>query len=139
MKVGRALSTIRVFVLPLNWFRIELNHTVTCMVLKAMANDRRYELALCAINFVGLDLTPSGRWHQKQHIFLKVDAHEKGKPFRGPWAFSPQKLNRYSSIITDYCEWPMARHPGWALAFSRSLFQASLLPASVLPKPSSQN
>ncbi|GFX90279.1 uncharacterized protein TNCV_3848541 [Trichonephila clavipes] len=33
-------------VLPLNWGETELNCSVTCMVLKATANDRRH-LALC--------------------------------------------------------------------------------------------
>ncbi|GFV47477.1 uncharacterized protein TNCV_885491 [Trichonephila clavipes] len=39
-------------VLPLNWGGIEPNHTVTCMVLKAMDNDRRH-LALCHDEFRG--------------------------------------------------------------------------------------
>ncbi|GFV50187.1 uncharacterized protein TNCV_621001 [Trichonephila clavipes] len=40
-------------VLPRNWGGNELNCTVTCMVLKAMANDRRH---LAMMTFVGLDL-----------------------------------------------------------------------------------
>ncbi|GFU00786.1 uncharacterized protein TNCV_4819331 [Trichonephila clavipes] len=39
-------------VLPLNWGEIELNRSVTCMVLKATANDRRH-LALCHDEFRG--------------------------------------------------------------------------------------
>ncbi|GFW20211.1 monocarboxylate transporter 12 [Trichonephila clavipes] len=39
-------------VLPRNWDRIEPNHIVTCMVLKASANDRRH-LALCHDEFRG--------------------------------------------------------------------------------------
>ncbi|GFX76761.1 uncharacterized protein TNCV_664681 [Trichonephila clavipes] len=39
-------------VLPQNWGETELNHTVTCMVLKATANDRR-PLALCHDEFHG--------------------------------------------------------------------------------------
>ncbi|GFX80981.1 transposable element Tcb2 transposase [Trichonephila clavipes] len=39
-------------VLPQNWDEIELNCSVTCMVLKAMANDRRH-LALCHGEFRG--------------------------------------------------------------------------------------
>ncbi|GFY27314.1 uncharacterized protein TNCV_2069341 [Trichonephila clavipes] len=39
-------------VLPLNWGGIEPIRTVTCMVLKAMANDRR-NLALCHDEFRG--------------------------------------------------------------------------------------
>ncbi|GFW52172.1 uncharacterized protein TNCV_2426191 [Trichonephila clavipes] len=39
-------------VLPLNWGETELNHSVTCMVLKAMINDRHY-LALCNDEFCG--------------------------------------------------------------------------------------
>ncbi|GFW23221.1 uncharacterized protein TNCV_3803211 [Trichonephila clavipes] len=39
-------------VLPLNWGGIEPNRTVTCMVLKATANDRRH-LALCHDEFRG--------------------------------------------------------------------------------------
>ncbi|GFY26634.1 uncharacterized protein TNCV_2879621 [Trichonephila clavipes] len=39
-------------VLPLNWGRIEPNRTVTLMVLKATANDRRH-LALCHDEFRG--------------------------------------------------------------------------------------
>ncbi|GFT61344.1 uncharacterized protein TNCV_4091131 [Trichonephila clavipes] len=39
-------------VLSLNWGGIEPNHTVTCMVLKAAANDRRH-LALCHDEFRG--------------------------------------------------------------------------------------
>ncbi|GFS76934.1 uncharacterized protein TNCV_3756131 [Trichonephila clavipes] len=48
-------------VLPLNWGGIELKRTVTCMVLKATANDRRY-LALCHDEFRGprSDLCQSG-------------------------------------------------------------------------------
>ncbi|GFV19725.1 uncharacterized protein TNCV_479511 [Trichonephila clavipes] len=48
-------------VLPLHWSGIELNHTVTCMVLKATAIDRRY-LALCHDEFRGpcSDLCQSG-------------------------------------------------------------------------------
>ncbi|GFV99436.1 uncharacterized protein TNCV_1514061 [Trichonephila clavipes] len=43
--------------LPLNWGGIERNRTVTCMVLKATANDRRH-LALCHDEF---------RWHRSGH------------------------------------------------------------------------
>ncbi|GFU40155.1 uncharacterized protein TNCV_5092921 [Trichonephila clavipes] len=39
-------------VLPLNWGGIEPNRTVTCMVLKATANDRRH-LAYCHDKFRG--------------------------------------------------------------------------------------
>ncbi|GFX22669.1 hypothetical protein TNCV_2994041 [Trichonephila clavipes] len=39
-----------------NWSGTELNRTVTCMVLKAMANDRHKSLS--AMNFVGPNLTP---------------------------------------------------------------------------------
>ncbi|GFW81773.1 uncharacterized protein TNCV_2884471 [Trichonephila clavipes] len=39
-------------VLPLNWGETELNRSVTCMVLKAMANDRRH-LALSHDEFRG--------------------------------------------------------------------------------------
>ncbi|GFW90672.1 uncharacterized protein TNCV_628381 [Trichonephila clavipes] len=39
-------------VLPQNWGGTELNPSVTCMVLKATANDRRY-LALCHDEFRG--------------------------------------------------------------------------------------
>ncbi|GFU63640.1 uncharacterized protein TNCV_4588451 [Trichonephila clavipes] len=39
-------------VLPLNWGETELNRSVTCMVLKATANDRRH-LALCHDEFPG--------------------------------------------------------------------------------------
>ncbi|GFV02375.1 transposable element Tcb1 transposase [Trichonephila clavipes] len=42
-------------VLPLNWGETELNRSVTCMILKAMANDGRH-LVLAMMNFVGLDL-----------------------------------------------------------------------------------
>ncbi|GFW25439.1 hypothetical protein TNCV_3721671 [Trichonephila clavipes] len=40
-------------VLPLNWGETEPNCSVTCTVLKATANDRRY-LALCLNEFRGL-------------------------------------------------------------------------------------
>ncbi|GFW38741.1 uncharacterized protein TNCV_3881081 [Trichonephila clavipes] len=40
-------------VLPLNWGGIEPNHTVTCIVLKATANDRRH-LAFGHDEFSGL-------------------------------------------------------------------------------------
>ncbi|GFW93488.1 hypothetical protein TNCV_46911 [Trichonephila clavipes] len=36
-----------------NWGETELNHSITCMVLKATANDRRPSAMM---NFVGLDL-----------------------------------------------------------------------------------
>ncbi|GFX53864.1 cullin-4A [Trichonephila clavipes] len=39
-------------VFPLNWSETELNRSVTCMVLKATANDRRH-LALCHDEFHG--------------------------------------------------------------------------------------
>ncbi|GFV03745.1 cullin-4A [Trichonephila clavipes] len=39
-------------VLPLNWGETELNCSVTCMVLKATANNRRH-LALCHDEFHG--------------------------------------------------------------------------------------
>ncbi|PRD34924.1 UNVERIFIED_CONTAM: hypothetical protein NCL1_13128 [Trichonephila clavipes] len=39
-------------VLPLNWGGIEPNRTVTCMVLKATANNRRH-LAVCHDEFHG--------------------------------------------------------------------------------------
>ncbi|GFT77696.1 uncharacterized protein TNCV_4245641 [Trichonephila clavipes] len=39
--------------IPLTWGGIEPNRTVTCMVLKAMANDRRH-IALCHDEFRGL-------------------------------------------------------------------------------------
>ncbi|GFX58872.1 uncharacterized protein TNCV_805761 [Trichonephila clavipes] len=39
-------------VLPLNWGETELNRSVTCMVLKATANDRRH-LVLCHDEFRG--------------------------------------------------------------------------------------
>ncbi|GFV57353.1 uncharacterized protein TNCV_3285811 [Trichonephila clavipes] len=45
--------------LPLNWGGTEQKRTITCMVSKA--NDRRKILAL---NFAGLDLTSSDRWHK---------------------------------------------------------------------------
>ncbi|GFW80790.1 uncharacterized protein TNCV_3778701 [Trichonephila clavipes] len=39
-------------VLPQNWGEAELNRSVTCIVLKAKANDRRY-FALCHDEFRG--------------------------------------------------------------------------------------
>ncbi|GFW87218.1 uncharacterized protein TNCV_5125701 [Trichonephila clavipes] len=39
--------------LPLNWGGTEQNRTVTCMVLKAKANDRRKNLALSRDEFHG--------------------------------------------------------------------------------------
>ncbi|GFX11383.1 uncharacterized protein TNCV_2804441 [Trichonephila clavipes] len=39
-------------VFPLNWGETELNHSVTCMMHKATANDRRH-LALCYDEFRG--------------------------------------------------------------------------------------
>ncbi|GFV99428.1 uncharacterized protein TNCV_1513981 [Trichonephila clavipes] len=39
-------------VLPLNWGGTEPNHTVTCMVLKAMADDRRH-ITHCHDDFRG--------------------------------------------------------------------------------------
>ncbi|GFV72664.1 uncharacterized protein TNCV_411831 [Trichonephila clavipes] len=39
-------------VLPLNWDETELNHSVTCTVLKATDNDRRHS-ALCYDEFRG--------------------------------------------------------------------------------------
>ncbi|GFT98081.1 uncharacterized protein TNCV_789031 [Trichonephila clavipes] len=43
-------------VLPLNWGGIEPNRTVTCMVLKTTANDKRHLAPFVMMNFVGLDL-----------------------------------------------------------------------------------
>ncbi|GFT87785.1 uncharacterized protein TNCV_799011 [Trichonephila clavipes] len=45
-------------VLPQNWGGNEPNRTVTYMLLKATANDRR-----TIKNFGSLDLTTSDRWH----------------------------------------------------------------------------
>ncbi|GFX01948.1 uncharacterized protein TNCV_371371 [Trichonephila clavipes] len=39
-------------VLPQSWGETELNRSVTCMVVKATANERRY-LALCHAEFPG--------------------------------------------------------------------------------------
>ncbi|GFX37641.1 uncharacterized protein TNCV_3201641 [Trichonephila clavipes] len=39
-------------ILPQNWGETELNRSVTCMVLKATANDRRH-LAICHDEFRG--------------------------------------------------------------------------------------
>ncbi|GFU86146.1 hypothetical protein TNCV_368041 [Trichonephila clavipes] len=47
---GRPLTTPDV--LPQNWGGNESDHTITCMVLKAMANDRRH-LVLCHDEFRG--------------------------------------------------------------------------------------
>ncbi|GFT91857.1 hypothetical protein TNCV_4489661 [Trichonephila clavipes] len=44
---------------PQNCGGTELNCTVTCMVLKATANDRPTSSPLAMMNFVGLDLTQS--------------------------------------------------------------------------------
>ncbi|GFU59306.1 uncharacterized protein TNCV_4198281 [Trichonephila clavipes] len=69
-------------VLPLNWGGTELNHTATCMVLKATANDGRKSLALCHDGFRGprsdtvrqveLEITTSSTNHRtfksKSHI-----------------------------------------------------------------------
>ncbi|GFY15982.1 uncharacterized protein TNCV_1286271 [Trichonephila clavipes] len=40
-------------VLPQNWSGIELNLTIICMVLKAMDDDRRKNLAPCCDEFRG--------------------------------------------------------------------------------------
>ncbi|GFX88269.1 hypothetical protein TNCV_1066851 [Trichonephila clavipes] len=42
-----------------------LNHAVTCMGLKAKANNRRTSSPL-SMNFMGLDLPMSDRWHEQQ-------------------------------------------------------------------------
>ncbi|GFT03393.1 hypothetical protein TNCV_2985571 [Trichonephila clavipes] len=42
--------------LPQNWGEIELNHSVTCMVLKATTNDWCHFQPFAMINFVGLVL-----------------------------------------------------------------------------------
>ncbi|GFW18592.1 hypothetical protein TNCV_1222531 [Trichonephila clavipes] len=49
MRGGRPL-TLSQRVLPQNWRETELNRSVTCMVLKATANDSRH-LALCHEEF----------------------------------------------------------------------------------------
>ncbi|GFX64689.1 hypothetical protein TNCV_4681651 [Trichonephila clavipes] len=46
-------------VLPRHWGGTELNRSVTCMLLKATANDRRTSSPFAAVNFVGIDPTPS--------------------------------------------------------------------------------
>ncbi|GFV98982.1 hypothetical protein TNCV_3390451 [Trichonephila clavipes] len=53
----------------------ELNHSVTCMVLKAKSNDSRTS----TMNFVGLDLTVSDRfveWAQNE-IAVVPDFHKR--------------------------------------------------------------
>ncbi|GFW75083.1 hypothetical protein TNCV_447881 [Trichonephila clavipes] len=49
---GRTLTNPQGVVLQ-NWGGAEPNRTVTCMVLKAMDNDRRKKLALCHDEFIG--------------------------------------------------------------------------------------
>ncbi|GFW46073.1 hypothetical protein TNCV_3276901 [Trichonephila clavipes] len=52
-------------VLPQNWGGIEQNRTVTCMVLKAKANDMRKNLALATMDLMVLDLMLlSISWHK---------------------------------------------------------------------------
>ncbi|GFY14807.1 hypothetical protein TNCV_648501 [Trichonephila clavipes] len=55
-------------VFPQNWGRTEPKRTVTCMVIKATANDRRILSPFALMNFVGLDLTLSDRWRWQQPL-----------------------------------------------------------------------
>ncbi|GFS97645.1 hypothetical protein TNCV_2558291 [Trichonephila clavipes] len=58
MKGGRPLNLPQ-SVLPQNWGGTEPNRTVTWIVLKAAANDRRTTSTISMMNFEGLYLTPS--------------------------------------------------------------------------------
>ncbi|GFW06041.1 hypothetical protein TNCV_4478351 [Trichonephila clavipes] len=46
-----------------NWDGTKPNHNVTFKVLKATSNERRNSYLFATMNFIGLDLTPSDRWH----------------------------------------------------------------------------
>ncbi|GFW61422.1 uncharacterized protein TNCV_346701 [Trichonephila clavipes] len=69
-------------VFPQNWGETDPNRTVTCIVLKAKANDRNTTSFLPTRNFVGLDLMLlSIRWRklqQQQHspsLYIWVDKY----------------------------------------------------------------
>ncbi|GFW01983.1 uncharacterized protein TNCV_1148631 [Trichonephila clavipes] len=59
-------------VLPQNWGETELSHSVTCMVLKAMANDRRH-LALCHDDFLEVlhQILPKSSIRKVQQEFVE--------------------------------------------------------------------
>ncbi|GFW97520.1 hypothetical protein TNCV_4991951 [Trichonephila clavipes] len=50
-------------VLHENWGETEPNHTITSMLIKAMANHRRTIHSFVMMNFMGLNLTLLIRWH----------------------------------------------------------------------------
>ncbi|GFY30900.1 uncharacterized protein TNCV_3120601 [Trichonephila clavipes] len=54
---------------PQNWGGTEQNHTVTCMVLKAKANDRRKIPILTCEEFLDLMLL-SISWHKQQQQLI---------------------------------------------------------------------
>ncbi|GFX96517.1 hypothetical protein TNCV_1441911 [Trichonephila clavipes] len=56
---GREASEHLLGVLPQHWHGTKPNRTVTCVVLKATAKDRR-KSSPAVMNFVGLCLTSSG-------------------------------------------------------------------------------
>ncbi|GFW55904.1 cullin-4A [Trichonephila clavipes] len=67
-------------VLPQNWGETELNSSVTCMVLKGTANDRRH-LALCHDEIRGLDLAFADQydfWHRT--ATAGSDVVQSGRP-----------------------------------------------------------
>ncbi|GFW03367.1 hypothetical protein TNCV_472231 [Trichonephila clavipes] len=56
-----------------NWGENEKNRTVTCVILKVKANDKRKNLTLSCDEFRGLDLMLLFiRWHKQQQLYLLV-------------------------------------------------------------------
>ncbi|GFW08262.1 uncharacterized protein TNCV_1655771 [Trichonephila clavipes] len=70
-------------VLPQNWGGNEPNRTVTCMVLKAKANDRRQNLALSRDEFRGPRSVSVGQialvtTHDEVHIYTSGNTQRSG-------------------------------------------------------------
>ncbi|GFY11305.1 cullin-4A [Trichonephila clavipes] len=83
--------------LPLNWDETELNRSVTCMVLKANANDRCH-LALCHDEFRGLDLAFSDQIvSMTARLTVKVVASTLAH--LGTWFKSLRNADRTSSDV----------------------------------------
>ncbi|GFT93031.1 hypothetical protein TNCV_4751861 [Trichonephila clavipes] len=80
-----------------NWGGTEPKRTVTCMVLKACANDRcKASQPFTAMNFEGLDLTSSGRG--RRDLCQKMLVFFCGKPFVKPFSNS---LNKAEVLLCE--------------------------------------
>ncbi|GFV63579.1 hypothetical protein TNCV_4883221 [Trichonephila clavipes] len=116
-------------VLPVNRGGIELNRSVTCMVLKATANDRRH-LALCHDEFHGL---PSGLCRPDNDPSITMGGgafpFQTGIHFRRKTSFSPEEdttmsYSGFESEPTRLQAESHNHHTGWATFYELNIKNA---------------